>query len=123
MQRLQIKEEIMAVAALLALGTLAVLAGGLNAKVATIIQPKVAVGTCMAIAYVAGRLDYGTTLFCIAFPTGVAFGIDAASPHWWPQLGGQRLSVWLGTRILTALGLARYASWAAGPLGFFVMAA
>jgi hypothetical protein len=123
MQKPQIKEEMMAVAALLALGTLAVLAGGLNAKVATITQPKAAIGTCMAIAHVAGRLDQATTLFCIGFPTGVAFGVDAASKDWWPQLRGQRLSVVLGTQILNALRLARFASWAAGPVGFLVMTA
>ena len=127
MQRLQIKEEIMAVAALLALGTLAVLAGGLNAKVATITQPKAAVGTCMAIAYVAGRLDYTTTLFCIGVPTGLVAYLDNASKDWWQQqLGGRRLSVVLGERILTALRLAKYTrfvSLAAGPIGFLVMTA
>ncbi len=114
----------MAVAVLLALGMLTVLAGGLNAKVATITQPKAMIGTCMAIAYATGSLDRTTTLFCIAFPTGLAGIIDVVSKDWWQkQLGGQRLSVWLGMRILTALRLARFASWAAGPLGFFVITA
>ena len=117
----------MAVAALLALGMLTVLAGGLNAKVATITQPKVAVGTCMAIMYVAGRLNDATTLFCIGFPTGLVAYLDNVSKDWWQQqLGGRRLSVVLGERILTALRLAkftRFASLAAGPIGFLVMAA
>jgi hypothetical protein len=112
-----------AIAALLALDMLTVLAGGLNAKVATITQPKAMIGTCMAIAYATGRLDHSTTMFCIAFPTGLAGFIDTSSKDWWQkQLGGQRLSVWLGMRILNALRLAKYTSWAAGPLGFFVMA-
>jgi hypothetical protein len=124
MQRLQIKEEIMAVAALLALGMLTVLAGGLNANVAAITQPKAAVGTCMAIAYVAGRLDYPTTLFCIGVPSGLVAYFDTASKDWWQQqLGGRRLSVVLGERILNALRLARFASLAAGPIGFLVMTA
>ena len=113
----------MTVAASLALGMLTVLAGGLNAKVATVTQPKAMIGTCMAIAYATRSLDKGTTMFCIAFPTGLAGIIDAASKDWWQkQLGGQRLSVVLGTRILTALRLARFASWVARPLGFFVIA-
>ncbi len=113
----------MAVAALLALGMLTVLAGGLNAKVATITQLKAMIGTCMAIAYATGSLDKSTTKFCIASPTGLAGYIDTASKDWWQkQLGRQRLSVVLGERILTALRLARYASWVAGPLGFFVIA-
>jgi len=38
--------------------------------------------------------------------------------------GRQSFAVWLGERILKALRLARYASpLAAGPLGFFVIAA
>ena len=80
-------------------------------------------GACMGIMYVTYGIDKTTTLFCAGYSTGLGFGIDAASPHWWPQLGGQRLSVWLGTRILNALRLARFASWGAGPLGFFVITA
>jgi len=113
----------MAVAALLARGMLTVLAGGLNAKVATVTQPKAMIGTCMVIAYATGSLDRTTTMFCITFPTGLAEIIDAASKDWFPQLGGQRASVVLGTRILNALRPARFASWGAGPLGFFVMVA
>ncbi len=102
-----------AVAALLALGMLAMLAGGLNTKVATITQPKAMIGTCMAIAYATGSLDKNTTKFCIAFPTTLAFGIDAASKDWWQRrLGGQRLSVVLGTLVLTVLRLAKYGFWA-----------
>jgi hypothetical protein len=112
----------MAVAALLALGMLTVLAGGLNAKVATVTQPKAMIGTRMAIAYATGSLDRTTTIACIGVPTGLAGIIDAASKDWWQRrLGGQRLSVGLGTRILNALRLGKYASWAMGPLGFFVM--
>jgi hypothetical protein len=112
-----------AVTALLALGMLTVLADGLNANVATITQPKAMIGTCMAIAYVTGSLDKSTAMFCIGVPAGLAGIIDAASKDWWQkQLGGQQLNVWLGTRMLTALRLARFASWGAGPLGFFVIA-
>ncbi len=101
---------------------LTVLAGGLNAKVATVTQPKAMIGTCTAIAYATGSLDKTTTMFCIAFPTGLAGYIDTASKDWWQrQLGGQQLSVVLGTRILNALRLARYASWAARPLRIFVI--
>jgi len=102
-----------AVAALLALGMLTVLAGGLNAKVATITQPKAMIGTCMAIAYATGSLDKGTTNFCIGVPAGLAGVIDAASKDWWQRrLGGQRLCVGLGTRVLTALRLAKHGFWA-----------
>jgi hypothetical protein len=118
---------VIAVVALLALGMLAMLAGGLNAKVATVTQPKAMIGTCMAIAYATRSLDKGTTKFCIAFPTGLAGIIDAASKDWWQkQLGGRRLSVVLGERILIALRLAKYTrfvSLAAGPIGFLVMTA
>jgi hypothetical protein len=104
---------VIAVAALLALGMLAMLAGGLNTKVATITQPKAIIATCMAIAYATRSLDRTTTKFCIGVPAGLAGMIDAASKDWWQRrLGGQRLSVWLGTRILNALRLAKYGFWA-----------
>jgi hypothetical protein len=81
------------------------------------------IATCMAIAYATGSLDRTTTTFCIGFPTTLASIIDAASKDWWQRrLGGQRLSVWLGTRILNALRLGKYASWVAGPLRFLVIA-
>jgi len=125
MHKLQIKEEIMAVAALLALGTLTVLAGGLNTKVTTVVQPKAMFGACMGSMYVAsGSIDRYTAMACAGVSIGLGGVIDTASKDWWQkQLGGQRLSVVLGTRILNALRLARFASWGAGPLGFFVMTA
>lgn len=124
MQKFQIKEEIMAVAALLALGMLAVLAGGLSAKVTVLSQPKAIFGACMAFGYATTGSISGSTVFsCGLASAGIGCGFDAATKDWFPQLGGKRLSVVLGTRILNALRLARFASWGAGPLGFFVIAA
>ena len=124
MQKLQIKEEIMAVVALLALGTLAVLASGLSAKVTIAAQPKAIFGACMAFGYATTGSISGSTVFnCGLASLGIGYGFDAASKDWFPQLRGQRLSVVLGTRILNALRLAKFASWGAGPLGFFVIAA
>jgi hypothetical protein len=103
---------------------LTVLAGGLNAKAATVTQPKAMIGTCMAIAYATRSLDRTTTMFYITYPTGLAEIYDAAPKDWWQkQQGKQRASVVLGTRILNALRLARFASWGVGPLGFFVLVA
>jgi hypothetical protein len=111
-QRKHLKTPV-AVTALLALGMLTMLAGGLNAKIATITQPKAIIGTCMAITYVTGSLDKSTAMFCIGVPAGLAGIIDAASKDWWQkQLGGQQLNVWLGMRILNALRLAKYGFWA-----------
>jgi hypothetical protein len=111
----------MAVVALPALGMLTVLAGGLSTKVTTVAEPKATFGVCMGIHAAFGRIDDSTTRFCVGVALPVAFGVDTASPHWWRQLEGRRLSVVLGERMLTALRLARFASWAAGPLGFTVM--
>ena len=113
-----------AVAALLALGMLTVLAGGLSAEVAVVAQPKAIFGACMAYAYATTRSISGSTVFsCGLSSVGIGFGLDAASQSWWGSyLGGQRLSVWLGTRVLTALGVADYADFLAGPVGFAIIA-
>jgi hypothetical protein len=103
----------MAVVALWASDTLNVLAGGLSAKVTTVTQPKALFCACLASAYVAAQSISGS----VASTCGVLsadLGSDAASKDMWQgQLGGQRLSIWLGRRGLNALRLARYAGfWA-----------
>jgi len=114
----------MAVAALRASGTLTLVAGGLDAKVTTAAQPKALHGLCLASFYDAAKsmnnLYYD---YCLWISLGTDFGLNAVLKDWWQRrLGGQRLSVRLGTRILNALRLGKYASWGAGPLGFFVIA-
>ena len=77
-------------------------------------------GACMGVAHATGWLG---TRDCVVISIGLGGIVDTASPHWWRQLGGRRLSVVLGERMLTTLRLARFAGWAAGPLGFFVITA
>jgi hypothetical protein len=78
----------------------------------------------MAFAYATTKSISGSTVFsCGLWSVAGGFGLDAASQAWWGSyLGGQRLSVWLGTRVLTVLGLADYADLLAGPVGFAIIA-
>jgi len=87
-------------------------------------QPKAMFGACMAFAYATTKSISGSTVFsCGLSSVGIGFGLDAASQSWWGSyLGGQRLSVWLGTKVLTVLGVAKYADLLAGPLGFAIIA-
>jgi hypothetical protein len=105
------------VAALWTLGTLTVLAGGLSAKVTTVAQPKAVFGACLASAYVAAQSISGSAVSTCGV-LSADLGSDAASKDMWQrQLGGQRLSMWLGKRGLNALRLARYAGFWAEPVG------
>jgi hypothetical protein len=113
MQKLQIREEIMAVAALLALGMLTVLAGGLNAKVTTAAEPKASFGACMALMYATGPVTSRDIATCVLVG---AFGGPAIDDAISRIRGERSFSVSLGTRVLTALRLARYASPLAGGL-------
>lgn len=109
---------------MLALGMLTVLAGGLSAEVTVVAQPKAMFGACMLYAYATTGSISGSTVFtCGLWSVAGGFGLDAASQAWWgPYLGGQRLSVWLGTQVLSLLGLADYADFLAGPVGFAIIA-
>ena len=128
MQKLQIKEEIMAVAALLALGTLAVLAGGLsttmNIAMANMpVQPKVSWGLCMAGAhFVFGApINWQTGAACLGIGLATSKILIDRAPDWW---GIRALDVRIGQAVLRALRLAHYARFAvaaAGPIGFFVL--
>ncbi len=129
MQKLQIKEEIMAVAALLALGTLAVLAGGLstamNVAMANMpVQPKASWGLCMAGAYAFGALiRWETAVGCLGLGLATSKILVDRAPVWW---GIQALDVRIGQAVLRALRLAHYARFAAaaaGPIGFFALTA
>ncbi len=69
MQKLQIKEEIMAVAALLALGTLSILAGQATAPKLNVfdIEPKALWALCMYTAHTSGyKIDAFTGFMCLA---------------------------------------------------------
>jgi hypothetical protein len=109
-----------AVSALWTLGTLNVLVGGLSAKVTTVAQPKALFCACLASAYVAAQSISGSAVStCGVLSTDL--GSDVASKDMWQrQLGGQRLSMWLGRRGLNALRLARYAGFWAEPVGFAI---
>jgi hypothetical protein len=99
------------------LGTLTVLACGLSAKVTTAAQPKAVFGACLASAYVAAQSISGSAVSTCGV-LSADLGSDAASKDMWQrQLGGQRLSMWLGRRGLNALRLARYAGFWAEPVG------
>jgi hypothetical protein len=109
-----------AVAALWTLGTLTVLAGGLSAKVTTVAQPKALFCACLASAYVAAQSISGSAVSTCGV-LSADLGSDVASKDVWQrQLGGQRLSMWLGRRGLNALRLARYAGFWAEPVGFAI---
>ncbi len=120
MQKLQIKEEIMAVAALLALGMLTVLAGGLNAKVTTAAEPKAIFAVCMAGYYATGPVTARDVFNCgLAGVFGGAAIDDVIS-----RLKGERsISLRLGERVLRALRIARVGSLGAGLVGFGIIAA
>ena len=120
MQKLQIKEEIMAVSALLALGTLAVLAGGLSAKVTTVAEPKATFGACMALYYATGPVTPRDVATCVLVGVGVGAGIEGFLSR---LTGKQSFAISLGTQILNALRVARFGSLGAGLLGFAVIAA
>ena len=127
MQKLQIKEEIMAVAALLALGTLAVLASGLSTSTNVAManmpaQSKVSWGVCMAILHYGfgAPINWQTALGCFGAGLGVTSFLINRSPVWW----GFQLDMRIGQAVLTALRLskfARFAGVAAGPIGALVM--
>jgi len=105
------------VSALWMLCTLTVLAGGLSAKVTTVAQPKTVFGACLASAYVAAHSISGSAVSTRGV-LSADLGSDVASKDVWQrQLGGQRLSMWLGGRGLNALRLARYAGFWAEPVG------
>ncbi len=125
MQKLQIKEEIMAAAALLALGTLAVLAGGLsttmNIAMANMpVQPKVSWGLCMAASHFifGAPINWQTGAACLGLSFGGTGLLINRAPVWW----GVELDVRVGRAVFTALGLSRFAG-AAGPIGLLVMLA
>jgi hypothetical protein len=120
MQKLQIKEEIMAVAALLALGMLTVLAGGLSTKVTTVAEPKATFGVCMALYYATGPVTSRDVVNCGLAGVGVGAGIEGLASR---LTGKQSFAISLGTRILNALRVARFGSLGAGLLGFAVIAA
>jgi hypothetical protein len=108
------------VAALWTLGTLTVLAGGLSAKVTTVAQPKALFYACLASAYVAAQSIGGSAVYtCGVLSADLGSDVDSKDV-WQRQLGGQRLSMWLGRRGLNALRLARYAGFWAEPVGFAV---
>jgi hypothetical protein len=110
----------MAVAALLALGMLAVLAGGLSAKVTTVVQPKASFGVCMAIMYATGPVTARDVGNCALVGVFGGAGIEGLISR---LTGQQSFAVSLGTRILNALRIARFGSLGAGLLGFAIIAA
>jgi hypothetical protein len=80
MQKLQIKEEIMAVAALLALGMLSILAVQTTALKpnAFDIEPKVTWGLCMYVAYTSGvSINAFTGMACLFGAAGFSNAIKS----------------------------------------------
>jgi hypothetical protein len=120
MQKLQIKEEIMAVAALLALGMLTVLAGGLNAKVTTAAEPKASFGVCMALMYATGPVTPRDVATCVLVG---AFGGPAVEEAISRIRGERSFAVSLGTRVLNALRVTRFVAWQAGLVGLGIIVA
>jgi hypothetical protein len=124
MQKLQIKEEIMAVAALLGLGMLAVLAGGLSTTMNIAManmpaQSKVSWGACMAASHFifGAPINWQTGAVCLGLGIGGTGLLINRAQAWW----GVQLDVRVGQAVLTALRLSRFAGVAAGPLGLLVM--
>jgi len=107
----------MAVAALRASGTLTLLAGGLDAKVTTVAQPRALFCACLASAYVAAQSISGSAVSTCGVLSADLGSDVVLKDVWQRQLGGQRLSMWLGRRGLNALRLARYAGFWAEPVG------
>jgi hypothetical protein len=118
MQKLQIKEEIMAVAALLALGALAVSAGGLSTTM-NVAQSKVSWGACMAASHFiyGAPINWQTGAACLGLSIGGNSLVINRARVWW----GVELDVRVGQAVLTALRLSRFAGAAAGPVGLLVM--
>jgi hypothetical protein len=118
----------MAVAALLALGTLAVLAGGLStamnvAMANMLVQPKVSWGLCMAGAHFlfGAPIRWETAAGCLGLGLATSKILIDRAPDWW---GIRALDVRIGQAVLRALRLAhytRFAAAAAGPIGFLVL--
>ena len=110
----------MAVAALLALGMLTVLAGGLNAKVTTAAEPKASFGACMALYYATGPVTSRDIATCVLVG---AFGGPAIEDVISRIRGERSFAVSLGTRVLNALRVTRVVAWKAGLVGFAIIAA
>ncbi|MFP3200203.1 MAG: hypothetical protein RXR06_10070 [Thermoproteus sp.] len=124
MSKLQMKEEIMAMAALLALGMLAVLASGLsktmNIAMANMpAQSKVSWAACMAVSHFlfGVPINWQTSAACLGLGMGGTGLLINRAQAWW----GIDLDETIGGAVLSALGLADYAGAAAGPIGLFVM--
>jgi hypothetical protein len=124
MQKLQIREEIMAMAALLALGMPAVLASGLSTTMNVAManmpaQSKVGWAACTAVSHFlfGAPINWQTGAACLGLGMGATGLLINRAPVWW----GIQLDVRVGRAVLTALGLSRFAGAAAGPVGLLVM--
>jgi hypothetical protein len=104
----------------LALGMLTVLAGGLNAKVTTVAEPKAIFSVCVAGYYATGPVTARDIFNCGLAGVGVGAGLEGLLSR---LTGQQSFAVSLGTRILNALRVARFGSLGAGLLGFAITAA
>ena len=104
-------------AALRASGTLTLLTGGLDAKVTTAAQPKALFCACLASAHVAAQSISGSAVSTCGVLSANLGSDVVLKDVWQRQLGGQRLSMWLGRRGLKALRLARFAGFWAEPAG------
>jgi hypothetical protein len=117
MQKLQIKEEIMAVAALLALGMLSILAG----QAATLkpnafdIEPKALWGACMYLAYTSGMNISGFTGIACLFGAG-GFSNAIISRIFQPLANSARIAHMV--RLVTVIRFFAY-----HPAGFLVLTA
>ena len=117
----------MAVAALLALGMLTVLAGGLSTTMNVAManmpaQSKVGWAACMAaLHYTFGApINWQTAAACLGISTKFNSLLINRAQAWW----GTKLDVRVGQAVLTALRLAHYARFAvaaAGLVGLLVM--
>ncbi len=116
MQKLQIKEEIMAVAALLALGMLSILAGQATALKpnAFDIEPKVTWGLCMYAAYTSGiSINAFTGMACLFGAAGFS---NAIKSNIFSPLANS-------ARIAHMVRLVNVIRFFASPAGFLVLTA